>query len=510
MRKQIALVLGALTLAALVGGLYCIGKSIGTSGSLLEPANGITEHLGYGITPSPACNVLDNSTDGGSYQPARPNGINVSPGDSVTVELASTSGVRSWSLSVFGLDDQTNASPPSLTFAAGPPNSYSFTFPNATGRAVLLQSVVNGGVDVNGTHQPSYTTTIGIFSLTPQGLRTLALGETFESCPVGWVCDVNSIIRGGSGGGTTTAAGTPVTPPLPLADYQVIFQNPYDAGTAIDSGVLGSLSLTQYGNAIQWRSLWATTGDAFALTQNGLDGGPSALASTTAWSVRYEFSFAPAVDGQYPETDVCACTGITTGSTCYCTFFAGSSAANVMGYAEWTLPGSRGSPTTLPSGWNTYLATSNGHQRLGLLCDGAVLHFQVSADGITWPDTFSIAAPESFSYYGFAVTSGTGATGFSTGFVYSNTLGWPAQYQVTAATNASPSVLSVTPAPSFPLGTQVAIHGLLGNTGPNTSYGNYTFGGNTLVVGETSSTLTTLLNGNGAYTDGGVVTVTGL
>jgi hypothetical protein len=71
-------------------------------------------------------------------------------------------------------------------------------------------------------------------------------------------------------------------------------------------------------------------------------------------------------------------------------------------------------------------------------------------------------------------------------------------------------VISITGCTAPPVGTQVAIHGSLGNTSINTSSGNYSYGGNTIVTASTLTSITTLLNGNGAWTSGGVVTITGL
>lgn len=151
--------------------------------------------LGFGVSPSPLCLI---SVNGGGYTAAAPYGISVPAGAAISVQLASTAGVRSWSLTSYGLDEISST--PSLSFAAGPPNTYSLAFMNATGRALLLQSVVNGGVDVNGVKQASYTTTLGLFSLI-NGLRVLAQGETIESNPAGWIADFNVFVRNGGGGG---------------------------------------------------------------------------------------------------------------------------------------------------------------------------------------------------------------------------------------------------------------------------------------------------------------------
>jgi hypothetical protein len=190
----------ALLLATLVGCSHA-DRAEHPSDAGTDATLATSEHrLRSGASPSPACLVSDN---GGAYNPASPNGVTVSGGDTVAVRLASTAGVQSWALAVFGADELSSF--PALTFAPGPPNTYSFTFPAAAGRAVLLQSTVNGGVDVNGVQHPEYTTTIGVFSLV-NGARVLGSGETNESCPAGWVCDVNRAIR------LAGASGVPTVP----------------------------------------------------------------------------------------------------------------------------------------------------------------------------------------------------------------------------------------------------------------------------------------------------------
>lgn len=149
--------------------------------------------------PSPACLVKDGS---GSFV-ATTGGVNVTAGNTITVQLSSETGVRTWTLEVFGVDELSSA--PVLTFSAGPPLQYTFTFPNASGRSIGLRSTINGGVDVNGVAQESYVSTFGCFTLV-SGLRTLFSGETGESNAAGWIADFNAFIR--TGGGTGFVAGT--------------------------------------------------------------------------------------------------------------------------------------------------------------------------------------------------------------------------------------------------------------------------------------------------------------
>ena len=181
-----------LVCVAFLGALaFACGRSV----SLAPPPDASSQEepshkFGFGPNPSPLCVVSDN---GGAYAAASPNGINVTGGDSISIQLASYAGVRSWQLTVYGLDELSTA--PALSYSVGPPGTYSFTFAPFAGRAVILQSVVNGGVNINGVRVPSYTTTIGIFTLTASGQRVLATGETFETCQAGWICDWNAQTR---------------------------------------------------------------------------------------------------------------------------------------------------------------------------------------------------------------------------------------------------------------------------------------------------------------------------
>ena len=141
--------------------------------------------------PSPACTVNGGATT--------PSGVDVTAGTLVTIALASTSGVQpnQWQLTCIGTDEtnvpatiQASLSINLNTFTA------TFTIPSTLGQALIFQSVVNNGRDVNNVVQASYTTTFGVFVRTVNGQRVLATQETTESSATnGWTVDVNSVIR---------------------------------------------------------------------------------------------------------------------------------------------------------------------------------------------------------------------------------------------------------------------------------------------------------------------------
>lgn len=147
--------------------------------------------------PSPACQVKDG---GGAYS-ATTNGVNVTPSNTVTINLISSAGVNSWSITCIATDELSSAATVTSSLVIDTvAKTATFTAPVA-GRAYLFQSKINGGIGPDGTAQASYTTTFGVYTLTG-GRRVHAVGETFESnATFGWEADINDLIR--NPGGTT-------------------------------------------------------------------------------------------------------------------------------------------------------------------------------------------------------------------------------------------------------------------------------------------------------------------
>jgi hypothetical protein len=144
--------------------------------------------------PSPTCLVKDGS---GAYQSTL-NGVNVTPGNTVTIALDSSAGVSTWQISCIYSDETTT---PATINAGLSVNSVTktatFTAP-AVGKALIFQSRINGGIGIDGVAVGSYTTTFGIFTLTSEGKRVVALNQTFEgNSTFGWTADLNDLIRTG-------------------------------------------------------------------------------------------------------------------------------------------------------------------------------------------------------------------------------------------------------------------------------------------------------------------------
>ncbi len=148
---------------------------------------------------SPICTV-NGSTTG--------NGVNVASNSVVTIAIADTAGVNVWSLRCLSTDELLVASNITASLSINSITKVAtFTSPTTTsGAAMIFESKVNGGLDINGRVDDSLTTRFGVFILTDNGsLRVGAFDETTEgSAAYGWLAKFNAGIR--------TAADSALTP----------------------------------------------------------------------------------------------------------------------------------------------------------------------------------------------------------------------------------------------------------------------------------------------------------
>ncbi len=163
--------------------------------------------------PNPLCQIKHAV---GSYETPT-NGFDATPGETVTIKLASDSGVDVWELVCFGTDELSDAAVITASLVIDPLlKTATFTAPVA-GRTWLFRSTVNRGVDADGQKQASYHATFGVFTKI-LGNRVLGLNERLESnATFGWIVDFNSWIRAGAGGG----GGGGATPGGNEGDLQV-------------------------------------------------------------------------------------------------------------------------------------------------------------------------------------------------------------------------------------------------------------------------------------------------
>lgn len=173
-------------------------------------------------TPSPAVYVQD----GGGAQVTTPP-IDVVAGDTITIGLVSTAGVNTWAIVLYGQDE--SVSPPTLTIN-NTTKTATFTAPSAPW-TLIYKSTVNGGVDINGVSQSSYSATVGIHCKTGAGTRLGASNETLESnATTGWVGKLNASIRGSNVTWANDLAGS-------------TFTNQYVASISGNAGAGGTIAV---------------------------------------------------------------------------------------------------------------------------------------------------------------------------------------------------------------------------------------------------------------------------
>lgn len=138
--------------------------------------------------PSPICLVDGYATT---------NGVDVTAGATVTIALADTAGVAQWNLSCLYTDEDNSAATINSGLSVNLVNkTATFTAPATLGSALIFQSKVNNGIDLNGVAQSSYVTTFKVSVLAVNGLRVVALNETTENhASFGWTGIVNSGVR---------------------------------------------------------------------------------------------------------------------------------------------------------------------------------------------------------------------------------------------------------------------------------------------------------------------------
>lgn len=135
--------------------------------------------------------------------------MDVTASSTVTIALADPTGVTVWSLSCVYTDELNDAGDITNNITQNNvTKTATFTAPSA-GSALIFESVVNGGVDVNGNSRADYRTRFKV-TVPLNNLRTIAVNETTEhDREFGYAAAFNDVIRsggGGGGGGTPTGA----------------------------------------------------------------------------------------------------------------------------------------------------------------------------------------------------------------------------------------------------------------------------------------------------------------
>jgi hypothetical protein len=147
------------------------------------------------------------------------NGVDVTPGNTISIKLLDPTSVVDWFLEVVGTDELSIV--PTLTDVnpfthkvLTPATVVTFVYPAATGRAIGFKSTVTG---TGGPLEVLF----GTYSLTAFSTRVGFVTETREGdTGYGWATKLNPLIRSGGGGGgpdnfswETIPAGASVTIP---------------------------------------------------------------------------------------------------------------------------------------------------------------------------------------------------------------------------------------------------------------------------------------------------------
>lgn len=126
----------------------------------------------------------------GAFAPTT-NGIDVAPGDVVTIKLGSVDGVSQWAITCLSTDETSSASAINASLAVnGVTKTATFTVPTGVGRAFRFESKV---VSSLGSVARA---TFGIYVPASVGLSVGAMNETTERDGVwGWLTRVNGLVR---------------------------------------------------------------------------------------------------------------------------------------------------------------------------------------------------------------------------------------------------------------------------------------------------------------------------
>src|SRR5690554_4471526 len=138
-------------------------------------------------------------------------GVSVNPGQEVTIQLLDLTGVNSWSIKCLTTDDQNSAAVVTAGLVIDNVNkSAVFTAPgNARGSALIFESKINNGVDLNGKLRSDYIVRFGVFAIGTSGLRLIALNQKTEgNSQFGWLEELNSLLAMEGTGNATSIAGS--------------------------------------------------------------------------------------------------------------------------------------------------------------------------------------------------------------------------------------------------------------------------------------------------------------
>lgn len=124
-------------------------------------------------------------------------GIDLFPGDFVTIQLVNLSGVNSWQIRCYSADD-LHATTDVVLSINSITKTATFIMPvDTNGMTFLFESIVNNQFDnVNKVSVPSLRQTFAICARAVNGFRPIPRGEKLDYDPTnGWIKEVNTICR---------------------------------------------------------------------------------------------------------------------------------------------------------------------------------------------------------------------------------------------------------------------------------------------------------------------------
>lgn len=186
------------------------------------------------------------------------NGIDVLAGETVSVRLIDSAGIRLWSIDVVGVDDQVAA--PVITQASSVSGVATFTAPATPSGGWGLRFRSRVGVnalllDLRGVSRDDYATTFGVWFPTSESIHLATTNETLEqSNEFGWVKKWNELARRAPATGTGVSTGRTLFGTSPIR---------IDGGASGDLSANRTISLvpgTVTGQVLGWNgSSWLAT-----------------------------------------------------------------------------------------------------------------------------------------------------------------------------------------------------------------------------------------------------------
>src|SRR6478736_8684074 len=113
--------------------------------------------------------------DGSAAYVATTNGVNVTPGNTITIKLAAGAGADTWTLECIATDETDTAPTVTVDYVTA---TATFVMPATRGKAFIFRSTTITNGDTTGIPD---VRTFGIYTLTTTGYRVLATNEMLES-----------------------------------------------------------------------------------------------------------------------------------------------------------------------------------------------------------------------------------------------------------------------------------------------------------------------------------------